>query len=247
MIMTMEKISSLQNAKIKNWALLHKKKHRDETGLFLVEGEHLINEALAANAVETIVTDTTSPFDFEHVVEVTPAIMAKLSENVSNVHYIAVCRQRKLDITKQNRLLLLDGIQDPGNLGTLIRTAISFGFDGVYCSTETCDLYNDKAIRSTQGALFHIPVIRKDFVTLIPTLQSHGVKVIATSLQESTTMSEIPVTECMAFVMGNEGQGVHQDIIVQADYRVRIEMEGFESLNVAVAGGIIMYHYRSGK
>ena len=108
--MTMEKISSLQNAKIKNWALLHKKKHRDETGLFLVEGEHLINEALAANAVETIVTDTTSPFDFEHVVEVTPAIMAKLSENVSNVHYIAVCHQRKLDITKQNRLLLLDGI-----------------------------------------------------------------------------------------------------------------------------------------
>ena len=60
-------------------------------------------------------------------------------------------------------------------------------------------------------------------------------------------MSEIPVTECMAFVMGNEGQGVHQDIIAQADFRVRIEMEGFESLNVAVAGGIIMYHYRSGK
>ena len=245
--MTMEKISSLQNTKIKNWTLLHKKKYRDETGLFLVEGEHLIDEALAANAVETIVTDTISPFDFEHVVEVTPAIMAKLSENVSNVHYIAVCRQRKLDITKQNRLLLLDGIQDPGNLGTLIRTAISFGFDGVYCSTETCDLYNDKAIRSTQGALFHIPVVRKDFSTLIPTLQSQGVKVIATSLQESTTMSEIPVTEQMAFVMGNEGQGVHQGIIAQADYRVRIEMEGFESLNVAVAGGIIMYHYRSGK
>ena len=77
--MTMEKISSLQNAKIKNWTLLHKKKYRDETGLFLVEGEHLIGEALAANAVETIVTDTTSPFEFEHVVEVTPAIMAKLS------------------------------------------------------------------------------------------------------------------------------------------------------------------------
>ena len=141
MIMIVEKRSSLQKEKMKNWTLLHKKKYRDETGLFLVEGEHLIGEALAANAVETIVTDTTSPFDFEHIVEVTPAIMAKLSENVSNVHYIAVCRQRKLDITKQNRLLLLDGIQDPGNLGTLIRTAISFGFDGVYCSTETCDLY----------------------------------------------------------------------------------------------------------
>ncbi|MCI5723602.1 MAG: RNA methyltransferase [Erysipelotrichaceae bacterium] len=240
----MEKITSLQNAKVKSWMLLHKKKHRDEKGLFLVEGEHLIQEALAARAVELIITDTASPFDFENVVIVTPAIMSKLSLNVSDVHLIAVCRQNHLQIKEKHRLLLLDGVQDPGNLGTLIRTAVSFGFDGVYCSADTCDLYNDKAIRSTQGALFHIPVVRKEFSELLPELKKDGVMIIATSLQDSTTMKEIKPVEKMAFVLGNEGQGVRDTTIQQADRCLRIEMEGFESLNVAVAGGIIMYQYR---
>ncbi len=240
----MEKITSLQNAKVKGWTALHQKKERDRTGRFLIEGEHLIQEALKAGAVETVITDTVSPFAFDHTVSVTPQIMHKISANVSDVHLIAVCVKKETVPSGLKRTVLLDNVQDPGNLGTIIRTAVSFGFDAVYCSPDTCDLYNEKAVRSTQGALFHIPVMRADLADVCRELQKEGCRVIATSLQESRTMGEIPSEEKMAFIFGNEGQGVRQGLIDQADTCLRIEMEGFESLNVAVAAGIVMYHYR---
>ena len=157
---------------------------------------------------------------------------------------IGVCEQKEPHIAKAQRTVLLDGVQDPGNLGTIIRTAVSFGFDAVYCSEDTCDLYNDKVIRSTQGALFHIPVLRVNLNDLIRNLRNDGFTIVATTLEHSKTMSEIPDTGKLAFVFGNEGKGVTPAIQKAADERLRIEMEGFESLNVAVAAGIVMYHYR---
>lgn len=240
----METITSLENKKIKKWTSLHTKKGRDKENLFLVEGEHLIEEALKENVVDTIITDTSSPFEFENVVLVNEAIMKKLSENVSQVHLIAVCKKKEIQPTSKERVILLDGVQDPGNLGTLIRTAVSFSFDAVYLSNETCDLYNEKVIRSTQGAFFHIPVIRNDIKQTVQHLQEEGFKVISTSLEESKTMSQISDEGKLAFVFGNEGQGVSKEIQNMSNERLRIEMHGFESLNVAVAGGIVMYHYR---
>ncbi|MBR3350247.1 MAG: RNA methyltransferase, partial [Solobacterium sp.] len=111
-------------------------------------------------------------------------------------------------------------------------------------SKDTCDLYNDKVIRSTQGAMFHIPVIRCGLKDLIENLKNDGFQVVATTLEHSRTMSEIPNTGRLAFVFGNEGSGVRKEIQQAADERLRIEMEGFESLNVAVAAGIVMYHYQ---
>ncbi len=240
----MESITSLQNSKVKKWTALHKKKERDNTGLFLIEGEHLIQEALKENIVETIITDEQCPFDFENIVQVSPQIMRKISDNVSAVHLIAVCHKLEKQPDMVSRALLLDGVQDPGNLGTLIRTAVSFSFDVVYVSEDTCDLYNDKAIRSTQGALFHMPVIRANLVDVVKQLQKDGFTIVATSLEESETMSEIPKSEHMGFIFGNEGQGVSKVLQHEANHRLRIEMHGFESLNVAVAGGIVMYQYR---
>lgn len=240
----MEEITSLQNRKIKELTSLHHKKERDRTGLFLVEGEHLIGEALKANAVECILSDETSPFAFEKEIHVTPQIMKKLSQNVSAVHLIAVCHKSEQMPSEMNRVILLDDVQDPGNLGTLIRTAKAFSFDCVFLSEGTCDIYNDKAIRSTQGALFHIPVIRGDLSRRMNALQKNGFLCVATSLKQSKTFAQIPAQEKMAFVFGNEGQGVSEKIQKQADERLRIEMHGFESLNVAVAGGIVMYQYR---
>lgn len=240
----MEQITSLQNSRVKKWCALHKKKERDNTGLFLIEGEHLAQEAMAAGCIQEVITDEERKLPFPKVFYVTPAIMKKISENVSEVHLIAVCRKPDLLPAKLNRVILLDGVQDPGNLGTLIRTAISFSFDAVYCSEDTCDLYNDKAVRSTQGALFHIPVIRCNLNDLVKNLQKDGFKVIATSLEKSHTIDEIPTEEKMAFIFGNEGQGVHKNLQACADDRLRIDMHGFESLNVAVAGGIVMYSYR---
>ena len=239
-----EVITSLQNSKVKKWTSLHTKKGRDETGLFLVEGEHLTSEALAAGCVETIITDQEPVYDFEPTVFVNEAVMKKLSQNVSAVHLIAVCREKEADIRDLSKVILLDGVQDPGNLGTIIRTAVSFGFDAACCSQDCCDLYNDKAVRSTQGALFHIPVIRRKLTDIIGCLKRDGFRVVATCLEESETMSEIPDSGKLAFIFGNEGNGVRPEILDAADTHLRIEMEGFESLNVAVAAGIIMYHYR---
>ena len=237
-------INSLQNGRVKKWGLLHTKKGRDEQQRFLVEGEHLLEEALKAGAVEYIVTDEDRSETDVPVIRVTEGIMRKLSENVSAVHVIGVCRMQEMTIGREERLLLLDGVQDPGNAGTLIRTAVSFGFDAVYMSKDSCDLYNEKTIRSTQGAFFHIPVIRTDLKDLIAQLQKDGVAVIATALDASENMEKIEPSEKMAFVLGNEGQGVSKAVQDASDLRLRIEMNGFESLNVAVAGGIVMYRYR---
>ena len=240
----MEEINSLQNARIKKWALLHKKKYRDESGLFLIEGEHLIEEALKAGCVETILFDETCPFAFDNTVKVTAAIMKKLSANVSDVHLIAVCHQKTKTAEKPKRAVLLDGVQDPGNLGTIIRTAVSFGFDEVILSPDCADLYNEKTVRATQGALFHIPCARGDLSEAIAGLKQQGFAVYATALDSSVPLQQLEETEKMAFVFGNEGQGVTEKIQKESDSRVRIEMEGFESLNVAVAAGIVMYRFR---
>lgn len=239
----MEKITSAQNSRIKACVRLHTRKERDRTGLFLIEGDHLLEEAEKENIVETLFTDLPQKYGSDHTIEVTPEIMKKLSSNVSSVHVIALCHKKKLEIKDPHRLLLLDEIQDPGNFGTLIRTAVSFDFDGVICSKNTVDLYNDKTIRSTQGAMFHMPVVYTDLSSCISNLQQNGFAVIATALRQAKPMQEIEKKEKMAFILGNEGSGVSLSLQDQADDRLFIEMNGFESLNVAVAGGIVMYQY----
>lgn len=242
--MEAERITSVQNAHIKKLCRLHQKKERDEAGQFLIEGEHLIQEALKANIIEEILYDEDCPFDFENVTPVTENVMAKLSSNISAVHCIAVCRKLHLSMQDAHRILILDDIQDPGNLGTLIRTAVSFRFDGIYCSEKTVDLYNEKVIRSTQGALFAIPAVYTELVPAIKDLQQKGFSVIGTSLQNAMPMAEVKPSDRMAIVLGNEGNGVSAEVLQTCDRNVRIEMNGFESLNVAVAGGILMYAYR---
>ncbi len=242
----MEKIVSKDNARIKRWTSLQEKKERDRTKCFLVEGEHLIQEALSAGTVDTIITDLEeSPFDFTEQVLVSEPVMKKLASSVSGTHMVAVCRKLEQAPKQFHRLLLLDGIQDPGNLGTLVRTAVSFSFDAVYCSPESADLYNEKTVRSTQGALFHIPVIRINLSDLVLQLKAEGVETVCTALDGSRPMTVIPPSEKMAFILGNEGSGVSKHLQEISDVRMRIEMDGFESLNVAVAGGIVMYQYRN--
>ena len=240
----MEKITSLTNSKIKKWVSLHQKKYRDETGLFLVEGEHLIEEALKANCVDTIITDTTSPFDFENVVEVTPQIMKKLSTHTSDEHYIAVCHKLAKDVKKARRVVLLDEVQDPGNVGTIIRSAVSFGYDAIYLSENSCDIYNDKTIRSTQGALFDIPIITGNLKDIITSLKKDGFTIYSLALRDATPFSKVKEKDKMAFIFGNEGNGIHEDIIDLSDEVVKIEMQKFESLNVAIAAGIVLYKFQ---
>ncbi len=240
----MEKIVSLTNSKVKKWVSLQKKKNRDILNLFLIEGEHLIEEALKANCVDCIITDTTCPFDFKEVYEVTPQIMKKISTHTSEVHFIAVCHKLDQGITNVKRVVLLDGIQDPGNLGTIIRSAVSFGFDAVYASKDTCDLYNEKVIRSTQGALFSIPVIYASIVDIMKELKKDGFVTYSFALQNASTFKDIQEKEKMAFIFGNEGNGIRKEVLDVSDEIIKIEMNHFESLNVAVACGIVLYQFQ---
>ncbi len=242
----MEIIESVQNNRIKEWTKLHSKKQRDSVGLFLIEQEHLIEVALKFNVVEQllILKNYDHPFtQLEHI-QVSQEVLDKLSQNVSKVQMIAVCRQSNHEFEVKDKMVFLDGIQDPGNMGTIIRTAISFGYEEIIISKDCVDIYNDKCVRSTQGALFQIPIIRTDLNEVLLRTKEKGITIIGTSLHKAIPLNEATCPNKVGLVFGNEGQGVTQEVLDLCDFNVKIEMNDFESLNVAVAAGICLYKFK---
>jgi RNA methyltransferase, TrmH family len=241
----MEIITSLQNNKVKQWVKYQLKKHRDEDGVFLAEGEHLVKEAQMAGILKEVMIS--GPVDFDLLVpktEVTPEICKKISSTQSGVNIIGLCSFPQNRHPDLQRWLLCDDIQNPGNLGTIIRTALSFGFDAVAVSEGCADVYNDKTLRSSQGAVFHLPIIRDDLGDVIKDLKHKEFTVLSSALDDALALSEFECNVPIALILGNEGQGVSHRLMNMADGRVKIEMPGFESLNVAVAAGILCYHWR---
>lgn len=238
-------IESISNERVKNWIKLHQKKYRDESNLFLCEEEHLINEALAKGIVKTIIirSDSEDIFKFKDTVLVTNTIMDKLSTNVSRVKYIGVCSKIEETFKPDKRVLLLDRVQDPGNLGTLIRSAVSFGYNQIVCSLDCVDVYNEKTIRATQGALFYANIIKMDLSTCIDCLKEDGFMVVSLALNNSIDLKDLKPSEKMAFILGNEGSGISEEIILKSDVSAKITMKEFESLNVSIAGSIAMYSF----
>ena len=138
--------------------------------------------------------------------------------------------------------MLIDAVQDPGNVGTMIRTADAAGFDAVILGEGTVDLYNDKVIRATQGSIFHLPIIQADLLLKMDELQKQGVVICASTLEKAVPIESVERTEKMALIVGNEGQGVNPVLIEKADQLVHIPIYGkAESLNVSVAAGIMLY------
>ena len=232
-------IDSLDNKKIKEIASLKIKKYRDQYGLFLVEGKHLVDEAKKSGLLEEVIL-LDDEYDFDNKIIVSEKVMKKLSFQDSLPSIMGVCK------IKDNKLigskyLLLDGIQDPGNLGTIIRSSLAFGVDTIVLSKDSVDLYNDKVIRSTQGMIFHINIIRCDLEEVINKIKG-DIKIIGTSLGDSTPLRSIDKLERYALIVGNEGNGVKKEILDLCDDIVRIEMnKDVESLNVGVATSIILY------
>lgn len=240
-------ITSLTNAKVKQWSKYKEKKHRDRDHKFLIEGEHLIEEAHKANLIECILIEQgkENMFPAYETYEVTRDILKKLSDSVSGTYIMAVCHMPNISsIDFGNKVIVLDDVQDPGNVGTIIRTAFSFGYTSIVLSNHSVDVYNEKVIRSTQGALFHMPIIRGDIMVLLQELKQQGITLYATSLHEATPLQQTPKKTPCALIFGNEGNGVSKDVIDYSDHKVFIEMETFESLNVAVAAGICMYEFK---
>lgn len=239
----MQIIESVHNPKVKEWVKLHQKKYRQQQQQFIVEGEHLVEEALKAGVVQAVVT-TRATFEALEVAiyQVSESVLAKLAMTPTHQDIMAICEMVSVEPTQLQRVLLLDAIQDPGNLGTLIRSALAFEVDAVVLGKGTVDLYNEKVLRSTQGAVFHLPVIQADLQTYIPELQTQGIEVIGTSLHHAVDLQTFEAPKRWALLLGNEGQGVNQTLLDLTDENVFIEMSSqAESLNVAIAGSIVLY------
>jgi RNA methyltransferase, TrmH family len=253
----MKMIDSLQNPSVKKWKKLHTKKEREKTNSFLVEGFHLVEEALKSDAeITTIIveqeTNLPHTLDLSNVsmTYVSNQVMKTISETETPQGIIAVCKKQKTaDISsgRGQKWLLLDRIQDPGNVGTMIRTADAAGLDGVLLSPGCADIYNAKTIRATQGSLFHIPVVTAELTTWINTFKEDSVPVYGTALEGGVPYQEMDSNpeRGFALIVGNEGSGVDESLLSQTDKNLYVPIYGkAESLNVSLAAGILLYYLR---
>ncbi|RXS88678.1 MULTISPECIES: RNA methyltransferase [Geobacillus] len=244
----MKRIESPKNARVKQWKKLLTKKGRDETGLFLLEGFHLVEEAVKSNAplVELMVDERTAiPPGWDvsvPVVIVTEAVMRAISSTETPQGIAAVCRKLPAELEGVKTALLIDAVQDPGNLGTMIRTADAAGIDAVILGEGCADVYNPKVVRATQGSLFHLPVVKGDLVQWIARFKEQGIPVYGTALENAVDYRTVPPSSSFALLVGNEGSGVRREWLEMTTETIYIPIYGqAESLNVAVAAGILLY------
>lgn len=229
-------IESLQNSHVKEWCKLKEKKYRDEANLFLIEGEHLIEEAKKKNLITTILS-VDKELDADYYV--TPEIMKKISNQVSISSRIAICKKQE-EKPLGKKVLVLDGLQDPGNLGTIIRSAVAFSFDTILLSEDSVDVYNDKAIRATEGMLFKINIVRKNLMEALKEMKEY--QILATDVKSGKNIKEIHKKEKLAIVIGSEGKGVKEKTRSFATDFIKINMNpACESLNAGVSASILMY------
>lgn len=233
-------IKSRQNERIKEVVKLQQASHKETKQQFIVEGFHLLEMALNANAVKEIYTLKEIPNLSKDIPQyiVTPEIMEKISSSKSPQGVVAVCSMKNAEPITSNKVLYLDDVSDPGNMGTLLRTALAFGYKDVIVSAHSCSVYNEKAIQSSQGALFNLNILKGD-ASLLKNLK--GYEILATEIKGSIDLKSIKAPQRFVLVLGNEAHGVSKEILDIADKRIRIDIKDIESLNVAIAGAICMY------
>ncbi len=228
-------ITSLQNKTVKDLVSLRTSKVRKEMKMFIVEGEHLVREA--KNEGYLLKCFTTSENLEGELVSLD--VMKKICQTNTPVSQIGVCKLLDKH-TLTNKVLVLDDIQDPGNLGTLMRSAKAFSFDTIFVSNNTCDIYNDKVIRSSQGSIFKLNFIFGDKIEFLKSL-SRTHKIYNTNVKVGHNVKEVSEKNKIALILGNEGNGVSKEINDLNFESLFIQMNNMESLNVGVAGSILMY------
>ena len=237
-------ITSLDNEKVKYYYKLQKKKYRDINNEFVVEGEHLVLEAFKTGVLKEVLLEEGEvlPIDVEQI-EVTKEVLKKISTLSSPPKMIGLC-EKKIETTIGKKILVVDEIQDPGNLGTIIRSAVAFNIDTIVIGDNTVDVYSPKVIRSTQGMLFHVPIVFYSIDKLIPILKKLKIPVLATNVKYGEEVKNLTRDEKQAFalIVGNEGNGVNPKYLELSDKFIYIPMNDVvESLNVAIATSIILY------
>lgn len=235
-------ITSLDNKKIKDIIKLKDKKYRDDENKYIVEGLHLIEEALKSDSlIEVYTTEENLLFKVDTYL-VTEEIMHKISDLKSNTKVVGICTKKNNKKLIGNKFLLLDEIQDPGNLGTIIRSSLGFSIDTIVLGENCCDLYNEKVIRSTQGAIFNINIISGNLINIIKELKERNIPVYGTNVQDGINISDINNHDFYAVVIGNEGNGVKKEILNICSSNIYIKINSkLESLNAGVAASIILY------
>lgn len=235
----MIKITSADNNTLKRARKLKNKSEREKTGLFIAEGYRIVDDAISSGAVKYIITSDGS-VEFENSYLVSPEFYAKVSETKSPQGIMAVCGKPSVDENAFcGNIVVCDGIKDPGNLGTIIRTAECAGFSAVLLVNDCVDPFNPKTVRSTMGSIFRMPVLQYD-IEDVKKLKDYTFAV--TMLDGAEDIFKINPKGKVALVIGSEAQGVCDEMKELADLPVKIHMcGGAESINAAVAAGIAMY------
>lgn len=234
--------TSIENEHIKEIKKLNNKKYRDLNGKFIIEGKHLVEEAIKNNLVEEILLleGNNEKYDVK-TNYVNGKVMKYITELDNPSKIIGICH-KKNDKIQGNHILILDDIQDPGNLGTIIRSAVAFNIDTIILSKAGVDLYNSKVLRSTQGMIFNINIVVSDIKEEILKLKKDNYKILTTNVEGGKLVKSIEKNQKFAIIIGNEGKGVSKEIKELSDEYIYIEMnKKCESLNAAVATSIILY------
>ncbi len=254
----MHQITSVNNKQVKQWRKLKTSKERKKQGTYLVEGYHLVEEALnfdEANIRFVMVREDLIEREEilllnipeDKLILINLNISEELSQTETNPGVYAEVNMVKNEFPSEitGPLLLLDRIQDPGNVGTMIRTADAAGFQGVLLGKGTVDLYNIKTLRGAQGSHFHLDIYEGEILSFIKQCQENNYPVLGTALNEKAkSYKEIKMDQPFALIMGNEGEGISDEVIEHLDENVFIPMKGqAESLNVAIAASILMFHF----
>lgn len=242
----MEHITSLKNPKVTAWKALKDRKGRRESGCFLVEGRKMVEEALAsAFDVETVLVQEgmelpdglTMP-----VYELTEHVLAAVCDTKTPQGIAAVVRMKEQSALGKH-IVVLDGVQDPGNVGTIIRTADAAGLDGVLLSNQCADVFSPKVLRATMGSIFRMNLrTTDDLPGELTKLREKGYSILSSQLDGTPFYEREKVAERFALIIGNEGNGVSEQVQQTATHQVRLPMRGgAESLNAAIAAAIMMY------
>ena len=256
----MQVISSKDNELIKHIKKLKDKKYRDESNEYIIEGVKLIEEAVKENAkIKKIIIceDTTRTYEIPtHImyeiakyecVYVTDKIFNSITQVTNPQGIMAIIEKEnadgEIDYT-QDIIVALDDVQDPGNLGTILRTVDSIGLNQIIVSKGTADAFNSKVVRSTMGAIFRVKIIEvENLPQAIKEMRRHHFKLMVTSLQTENSIYDIQFNKKI-IVIGNESNGVSKEIQEMEDEKAKIPMLGkTESLNASVAAGVVMYEY----
>lgn len=254
----MQVITSKDNEIIKNIRKLKDKKYREQENKYIIEGIKLIEEAVEEKAKidtvvvcedcvenETIQQSLMYEIAKYNCIYVSEKVFSAVTEVTNPQGILAVVNKenKEEDIDyNQDVILVLDGIQDPGNLGTILRTVDSCGLNQIIISSKTADAYNPKVVRSTMGAIFRVKVIiSQDLTKTLKEIKKHKFKVVATSLKTQGSVYDVDYSK-KAIVIGNEANGVSNEVLELADEKIKIPMPGkTESLNASVATAVILY------